>query len=1029
MNKKNKAIILGALMFGSVAVVQTAPLKPDRLVLAAGKPRYFSPGNSNSAVPSNALIASNPSAAASAALSQYGKAFGLLDPANQLKQNTMVSGASGSIGRYRQHFRGVPIIGAELVVAMDSAAGIRSISGEVDQTIAVPSIEPAITAVEARRIAASAVAKHFRTQTVSLSTTEPELSVFAAKLIGPDDGTPASLVWKMDVVGVSAPHVNEYVLVDAQSGAIRFELNQVESALSLRTYNANLSSVLPGTLLCDETNLACTTGSVSDADKAHAYAADTYNFYKNHHGRDSYDNAGATITSSVKYLYAGCPNAFWNGSQMAYCDGLSSADDVVAHELTHAVTSSTSKLFYYFQSGAINESLSDVWGEFVDLTNGAGTDRPEDRWLIGEDAPQRDVIRNMKNPPAFNQPDKMSSSLWYAGTQDNGGVHRNSGVNNKAVSLLVDGGSYNGYSVRGLGIDKVATIYYRVQTQHLTSGSDYADLHLALNQACKNLIGTSGITAEDCIQVANATDSVEMSKAPAVKIDAQAQLCGVNEVPNDIYFNGFETAANLQDWTVRTISGSSVSYAQFTGYAATGTKSLRVLGSTNISDTAVERAAGTTLPASARLHFRHSFDHEASGGVNYDGSLVEYSVDGGVTWTDASSLYSGGQNYTGRLDSTSGNPLGGRNAFSGVSQGFVSSRYNLSALAGQAVKFRFRTGTDTGTITTLPWVIDDFRIYTCAVDTSPNVSPVAAAGADATVAPEKPVLLDGSSSTDPDGFVASAQWTQISGPVANTTASGRQLSFTSPIVPVEDTLVFRLTVTDNRGATATDEVSVRVVNQQPVSNAGTDQSLKPRAVVSLSGAATDADGTIASYLWEQTAGPTVAMRTASAASSSFDAPSVPVSATLTFKLTATDNYGGKGVDTIDVKVTNDQPIVAASATSTVKAGGSVTVTGTASDPDGNIVSTSWQQVSGPAVTLSSTSGLSTTFTAPSASQESTLVFRLTATDNDGGTSTATVSVTAQAKSGGGSTGLLEICVLTALLLLRNFTFRRNKVSS
>ena len=86
---------------------------------------------------------------------------------------------------------------------------------------------------------------------------------------------------------------------------------------------------------------------------------------------------------------AECPyqNAFWNGTQMVYGEDFSLADDVDAHELTHAVTEKSASLAYYMQSGALNESFSDIFGETVDLTNGAGTDTAAVRWQLGEDLP------------------------------------------------------------------------------------------------------------------------------------------------------------------------------------------------------------------------------------------------------------------------------------------------------------------------------------------------------------------------------------------------------------------------------------------------------------------------------------------------------------------------------------------------------------------------------------------------------------------------------------------------------------------
>ena len=117
------------------------------------------------------------------------------------------------------------------------------------------------------------------------------------------------------------------------------------------------------------------------------------------------------------------------------------ADDVVAHELTHGVTQYESNLFYYYQSGAINESFSDVWGEYYDQANGLGNDSAGIKWQIGEDISGLGAIRNMSNPPSFGDPDRMSSANYYEGKDDSGGVHHNSGINNKAVYLMVDGGS------------------------------------------------------------------------------------------------------------------------------------------------------------------------------------------------------------------------------------------------------------------------------------------------------------------------------------------------------------------------------------------------------------------------------------------------------------------------------------------------------------------------------------------------------------------------------------------------------------
>ena len=266
--------------------------------------------------------------------------------------------------------------------------------------------------------------------------------------------------------------------------------------------------------MCNESNPTCAGGDAHAA-AAHLNAGDTYDFYLANHGRDGITGTGSVIRSTVHYS-VGYDNAFWNGTQMVYGDaaGFPLADDVVAHELTHGVTQYTSRLYYYYQSGAINESFSDLWGEFVDQTNGRGNDSSGVRWLMGEDVSGLGAIRSMSNPPLYGSPDRMTSVLYYLGEDDNGGVHINSGINNKAAYLMVDGGTFNGQTVQPLGIIKTAKIYYEAQTNLLTSGSDYADLYNALFQACQNLVGTSGIFADDCEEVRKATLAVEMNLQP-----------------------------------------------------------------------------------------------------------------------------------------------------------------------------------------------------------------------------------------------------------------------------------------------------------------------------------------------------------------------------------------------------------------------------------------------------------------------------------------------------------------------------------
>jgi bacillolysin len=243
------------------------------------------------------------------------------------------------------------------------------------------------------------------------------------------------------------------------------------------------SPVIVGKLVSSKS----TTFSDPSAVDAHYYAAQTYDFYKTTFNRNSFDNKGAKIKSYV-HVGKNWNNAAWDGEKMIYGDGdgkefrsLAGGLDVIAHEITHAVTQYTADLRYQYESGAINESISDIMGVMVD----------DDDWLIGEDVytpnKEGDALRSMSEPTKYNQPDHYSKR--YKGWQDNGGVHINSGINNKAAYLIAAGGTHYGITVKGIGREKTAQIYYRALTAYLTSTSKFIDMRDAAIQSAKDLYG------------------------------------------------------------------------------------------------------------------------------------------------------------------------------------------------------------------------------------------------------------------------------------------------------------------------------------------------------------------------------------------------------------------------------------------------------------------------------------------------------------------------------------------------------------
>lgn len=714
-------------------------LKKSNKDLKIGKDKndssvIFISGGEKTSLPFVSKVSSTLSSedAASTFMNDYKELFSLNDASKELKVMKKKKSDNGrSFVRFQRHFNNIPVFAAESIVQLNNNE-VESVISKNYANFPV-STSPAITGVEAEIYAFDHLSQNLGID--DFKSSEPALWVFDSTLLNVDFGPP-HLVWRMDVKSESRLDIDYLVLVNAMNGEISLAFNQVESAKNRQVYDTSCTANLPGTLVISEGGSL--VGHDADRVNAYNYAGDTYDFYKTYHNRDSINNAGMTIISTVDYDDdGGCdyPNAFWDGSQMVYGTGYASADDVVGHELTHGVTEHESYLLYFYQSGAINESFSDIWGEFVDQTNGEGNDTPSVKWLMGEDL--GGAIRSMADPTIYNDPDKMSSTNWWCyhdqavnGSGDSmwdyGGVHMNSGINNKLAYLLTDGGSFNGKTITGMGISKVAKLYYEVQTNLLVSGADYLDLYYALAQAAINL----GWTGTEKTNLNNACLSVEIYSI-GERCDAidEAPVCNSGSSNTDIYFENVEgdEVTISAKWGTQATQGQNLWWL-WEGYSTSGVGSFH--GETwdkgaNVlpDDSSMYMKTDVLLPANAYLHFKHSFqfdDNIVSGGSPYyDGAVVEYSINGGSTWFDAAPLFTE-NGYNGTIYSptpSSNQPLHGRNAFVGESHGYISSRLNLSSLAGQNIRFKFKVGTSNfiePVVWSTGWFIDDIRIYTCS---------------------------------------------------------------------------------------------------------------------------------------------------------------------------------------------------------------------------------------------------------------------------------------------------------------------------
>ena len=664
-------------------------------------------------------------------LASRAAAFGIGGGARELLLRSTHAVSSGrSVVRFQQLHSGIPVVGGELVVNLDRSGNVLSAGAETLPATRLP-LTPHVSSRAARRKARAVTADARGVRLFRLHATTPRLWIYDSGLLGGPGLDRPSLVWRIDVTGRGRKPVDELVLVDAQVGAVALHFSQIRTALRRLVCDAgNTENQVPCSAPARVEGGA--PSSIRDVDDAYELTGAAYAFYRSRFGRDSIDGLGMPLVSTTRYCdpddrrhQCPWPNAAWYPTvgQIAFGQGFASADDVVGHELTHAVVDHTSNLFPYYQAGAIDESIADTMGELFDQTNGRGTDMEAVRWRVGEDTPIGTPRRDMRQPSRFGQPDRMTSDFYTLDPKgwDQGGVHTNSGVGNKAAFLITDGGTFNGRTVRGLGAEKAARIYYELATSQLTSASDYADLFYALPQACRNLVGTAGISAADCDQVVAAVNAVEMLAGGSYP--RRAATCPGGGTASDLFRDDLENPAS-GNWGLQTALGENTwFYPQppERTYATSGHTNLWGWDQPDVADYSIAMTRDVTIPEAEAvyLRFEHAYSFVDSGMRTFDGGVVEYSIDGGQTWTDAGRLLEA-NGYDGVISpglpaEEVENPLGPRGAFVHDSRGYGSSRANLGSLARHGVRFRFRIGTSGWSGGDYGWFIDDVRIYTCSI--------------------------------------------------------------------------------------------------------------------------------------------------------------------------------------------------------------------------------------------------------------------------------------------------------------------------
>ncbi|WP_338052873.1 M4 family metallopeptidase [Pyxidicoccus trucidator] len=384
--------------------------------------------------------------------------------------------------RYGVRRQGVEVLGGELRLHARNGAVFAvntNMRGDLLSTADKASI-----AAEA----AIAVAKDDR-ESPAGATVAPE-----PRLVYRRDGGQLVLAYDVRVKGEKedGTPVHDSVLVNARTGDAFERISYIHSALFRRVYDGGNTTQLPGVLARSE-------GDPPHADPivnfAYDHSGEVYKCYSDLFGRDSYDNAGAHLISTVHHRVS-YVNAYWDGTQMVYGDGdgvnssnLAGALDVTAHEMTHAVTDVESDLIYSGESGGMNESISDIFGAVCEWYI-RGRVVNANTWLIGEDVWTPDIpgdaLRYMHDPQLDG--DSLDHYDDYASGVD---VHYSSGISNLAFYLLSQGGTHPRRPlptpVAGIGIEKAGRIIYKMNVDLLLPSSNFEQAKLAAEQAAVQL--------------------------------------------------------------------------------------------------------------------------------------------------------------------------------------------------------------------------------------------------------------------------------------------------------------------------------------------------------------------------------------------------------------------------------------------------------------------------------------------------------------------------------------------------------------
>lgn len=609
--------------------------------------------------------------------------------------------------RLDQTYNDIPVYNKQLIVHIDPQENIVAVNGHFVPNLNVMT-EALVTPQVAEQVALDNLLnaqlqsdERARVKTKTLSE-KTKLVIY----VDPANENKATLTWAVTLMTTSPLGQWSY-FINARRPTVTDAYDSVEQIKQRETYTAENDTDIPGRLLIEEGERS--RDAIAQA--AHDGAGRVYDYYFNTFQRDGIDGQGSLLISTVHYGSdpQDAENAAWIGEyqQMIYGDGgrlfkpLPYGLDVVGHEFTHGVTGSTAALEYRSQSGALNESFSDVFGALIDRGN----------WTIGEEVIKSPpfplpFLRSLQDPNmngAFDPNDPLAgvgqaahvseyARLPVSRRGDNGGVHVNSGIPNRAAYLI-------GTSI---GQEKLEQIYYRALTQYLEPNSQFMDAGRAIVRAAQDLYSTPEVQA---VQAGFSGVGLNLGGANNVPAPPPTTTPSNNNAPppsnqtpqgcTNLVVNGaFESDDGWSD-----LSGERSNLIE-TELPRTGKRSAWLGGQDKEPVQSIYQ--DISIPANAnrvQLEYYRYLHEETSG---------------------FSGLFAADAKFSSVIANTNGQIVGALEKLTSAQADdrWLGKQFDLSQMAGKTIRLAFTSENPTGNVSSM--FVDDVALYACTTGNAPT---------------------------------------------------------------------------------------------------------------------------------------------------------------------------------------------------------------------------------------------------------------------------------------------------------------------